>query len=48
MACSLSTSQTPHIFHHRSVQFPELDKAMQIWTSQAITNRIPLTDLILQ
>ncbi|CAB4375843.1 unnamed protein product [Rhizophagus irregularis] len=26
----LSTSQTSHIFRHRSVQFPELDKAMQI------------------
>ena len=44
----LSTSQTPHIFRHRSVQFPEFDKAMQIWTSQAIANEIPLTDLILQ
>ena len=44
----LSTSQTPHIFRHRSVQFPELDKAMQIWTSQAISAGIPLSDMILQ
>ncbi|CAB4477464.1 unnamed protein product [Rhizophagus irregularis] len=44
----LSTSQTPHIFHHRSVQFPELDKAMQIWTSQATAAGLPLTDMILQ
>ena len=44
----LSTSQTPHIFRHRSVQFPELDKAMQIWTSQAIADGVPLTDMILQ
>ncbi|CAB4401535.1 unnamed protein product [Rhizophagus irregularis] len=44
----LSTSQTSHIFHHRSVQFPELDKAMQIWTSQAIADGVPLTDMILQ
>jgi hypothetical protein len=29
----LSTSQTSHIFRHHSVQFSELDKAMQIWTS---------------
>ncbi|CAB5358617.1 unnamed protein product [Rhizophagus irregularis] len=44
----LSTSQTPHIFRHRSVQFPELDKAMQIWTSQATAAGLPLTDMILQ
>lgn len=44
----LSTSQTSHIFRHRSVQFPELDKAMQIWTSQAIADGVPLTDMILQ
>ncbi len=44
----LSTSQTPHIFRHRSVQFPEFDKAMQIWTSQAIADGVPLTDMILQ
>jgi len=44
----LPTSQTPHIFRHRPVQFPELDKAMQIWTSQAIADGVPLTDMILQ
>ncbi|CAB4384522.1 unnamed protein product [Rhizophagus irregularis] len=44
----LSTSQTPHIFCHHSVQFPELDKAMQIWTSQATAAGLPLTDMILQ
>ncbi|GES73009.1 hypothetical protein RCL_jg2073.t1 [Rhizophagus clarus] len=29
----LSTSQSSRIFYQRSVQFPEVDKAMQIWTS---------------
>ncbi|CAB4404871.1 unnamed protein product [Rhizophagus irregularis] len=28
--------------------FPELDMAMQIWTSQAVTSGVPLTDGILQ
>jgi len=44
----LSTSQTPHTFRQCSVQFPELDKAMQIWTSQATAAGMPLTDMILQ
>ena len=44
----LSTSQTSQIFRNRSVQFPELDKALQIWTSQAISTGLPLTDMILQ
>ncbi len=44
----LSTSQTACTFRQRSVQFPELDKAMQIWTSQAIAGGVPLTDVILQ
>ncbi|PKC71233.1 hypothetical protein RhiirA1_532128 [Rhizophagus irregularis] len=29
---ALSTSQTARTFWQRSVQFPELDMAMQIWT----------------
>ncbi|GBC28751.2 tigger transposable element-derived protein 6-like [Rhizophagus irregularis DAOM 181602=DAOM 197198] len=44
----LSTSQFSHTFHQRSVQFPEVDKAMQIWTSQAIAAGLPLSDMILQ
>ena len=44
----LSTSQTVCTFRQHSVQFPELDKAMQIWTSQAIAGGVLLTDVILQ
>ncbi|CAB4396599.1 unnamed protein product [Rhizophagus irregularis] len=44
----LSTSQTACTFHHCSVQYPELDKALQIWTAQAVTAGLPLTDMILQ
>ncbi|CAB4402410.1 unnamed protein product [Rhizophagus irregularis] len=44
----LSTSQTACTFCHRSVQYPELDKALQIWTAQAVTAGLPLTDMILQ
>lgn len=44
----LSTSQSSHTFRQRSVQFPEVDKAMQIWTSQAISAGLPLSDMILQ
>ena len=44
----LLTSQTASIFRQRSVQFPELDKALQIWTAQAVTAGLPLTDMILQ
>ncbi len=44
----LSNSKTLHIFRHRSVQFPELDKALQIWTSQVVAAGLPLTDAILQ
>lgn len=44
----LSTSQTSHTFRQHSVQFSELDKAMQIWTSQVTAARMPLTDIILQ
>ncbi|CAB4381270.1 unnamed protein product [Rhizophagus irregularis] len=44
----LPTSQTSHIFRNRSVQFPELDKAMQIWTAQAAAAGLPLSDSILQ
>jgi hypothetical protein len=44
----LSNSQTSHIFRNRPVQFPELDKALQIWISQAVATGLPLTDMILQ
>ena len=44
----LSNSQTSHKIRYRSTHFPELDKAMQIWTSQAVAAGLPLTDLILQ
>jgi len=44
----LSNSQTSHKFRHRSTHFPELNKAIQIWTSQAVAAGLPLTDLILQ
>ena len=48
MACSFIYFTNSTYFSHRSVQFPELDKAMQIWTSQAIADGVPLTDMILQ
>jgi hypothetical protein len=44
----LITSQTSQTFRNCSVQFPELDKALQIWTSQAVATGLPLTDMILQ
>ena len=43
----LSTSQTSQMCRNRSVQFPELDKALQIWTSQAVAAGLPLTDMTL-
>ena len=44
----LSNSQTSHKFCHCSTHFPELNKAIQIWTSQAVAAGLLLTDLILQ
>src|SRR5208282_6412495 len=44
----LPNSQTSQIFRNRSIQFPELDKALQFWTSQAVAAGLPLTDMILQ
>ncbi|CAB4424350.1 unnamed protein product [Rhizophagus irregularis] len=44
----LSNSQTARTFRQRPVQYPELDKAMQMWTSQVVASGIPLTDGILQ
>ena len=44
----LSNTQTSYTFRERSVLFPTFDKAMQIWTSQAISAGIPLSDMILQ
>ena len=35
-------------FRQHSAKFPEFDKAMQIWTAQAVSAGIPLSDLILQ
>jgi hypothetical protein len=35
-------------YRQRSVKFPEFDKAMQIWTAQAVFAGMPLSDLILQ
>ena len=36
------------IFTYFSLTFCEVDKAMQIWTSQAIANKLPLSNMILQ
>ena len=35
-------------YRQRSAKFPEFDKAMQIWTAQAVFAGMPLSDLILQ
>src|SRR6266480_2128698 len=45
---TLSNLQTSHTFRQRLVLFPEVDKALQIWTSQAVAAGLPLTDMILQ
>jgi hypothetical protein len=44
----LPTSQTSHNYRNHSVQFPELEKAMQIWTLQATAAGLPLSNSILQ
>ena len=44
----LPNLQISNTFKQRSVQFPLLDKAMQIWTSQVVAAGVPLTDMILQ
>ncbi|CAB5373260.1 unnamed protein product [Rhizophagus irregularis] len=44
----LTTLSNSNIFRYHSVQFPELDKALQIWMSQAVSAGLPLTDAILQ
>jgi hypothetical protein len=44
----LPNLQTSFTFRNRSVQFPELDKALQFWTSQAVAAGLPLSDMILQ
>jgi len=44
----LPNLQTSHTFRQRPVHFPELDKALQIWISQAMAAGLPLTDMILQ
>lgn len=35
-------------YRQRPAKFPEFDKAMQIWTAQAVFAGMPLSDLILQ
>ncbi|GBC21112.2 tigger transposable element-derived protein 6-like [Rhizophagus irregularis DAOM 181602=DAOM 197198] len=44
----LTALSNSNIFCCHSVQFPELDKALQIWTSQAVAAGLPLTNTILQ
>src|SRR4051812_6366511 len=44
----LIISHTSHTFCQRPVQFSDDDKAIQIWTSQAIAARLPLSNMILQ
>ena len=44
----LLNTQTAYTFRQRSVLFPEFDKAMQLWTSQAVAAGIPLSDMMLQ
>ena len=41
---SISTKQNPSTFR----QHPKLDKAMELWVSQAIAEGLPLSDQILQ
>jgi hypothetical protein len=45
---NISTKQNPSTFHQRSVKHPKLDKAMELWVSQAIAEGLPLSDQILQ
>ncbi|GET63130.1 tigger transposable element-derived protein 6-like [Rhizophagus irregularis DAOM 181602=DAOM 197198] len=42
------TLSNSNIFHCHFIQFSELNKALQIWTSQAVAAGLPLTDTILQ
>ena len=35
-------------FHQCSIKHPQLDKAMDLWVSQAIAGYLPLLDQILQ
>ena len=42
------SKQTSSTFRQRSVKYPKLDKAMELWVSQAIAVRLPLSDQILQ
>ena len=44
----LSNSNTSQTFRNHSVQFSELDKALQFWTSQAVAAGFPLSNMILQ
>ena len=41
-------SDTINKFRQHSTRFPEFDKAMQIWTTQMVSAKMPLSDLILQ
>ena len=42
------SKQTSSTFRQRSVKYSKLDKAMELWVSQAIAARLPLSDQILQ
>ncbi|CAB4446261.1 unnamed protein product [Rhizophagus irregularis] len=44
----LTNTTTSQTFRERPVLFPMFDKAMQIWTSQAVAAGIPLSDMMLQ
>ena len=44
----LSTKQDPSTVRQRSVKYPRLNKAMELWVNQAIAMNLPLSDQILQ
>jgi len=44
----LTNKQTSNMFRLRSVKYPKLDKAIELWVSQAIAAGLPLSDQILQ
>ncbi|CAB4473732.1 unnamed protein product [Rhizophagus irregularis] len=44
----LTALSNSNIFRCHFIQFSELNKALQIWTSQAVAARLPLTNTILQ
>jgi hypothetical protein len=44
----LTNTKTSQTFRERPVLFPMFNKAMQIWTSQAVAAGIPISDMMLQ